>query len=74
MSDEERRTIGIENLLPTMTEHAHRALLCDKGMEEFFGEELLRSYVSLMQGYEHLLALVGSTDSDAQAQWLMERF
>ncbi|GAM34991.1 hypothetical protein TCE0_015r02935 [Talaromyces pinophilus] len=74
MTFDELETIGIKESLPTSPFQAHDKLLDNKALNEFFGLDLLQTYVTLMQHYQDLLFSIGETGSVAQDQWLMERF
>lgn len=71
LTAEERKDLGIEDMLPADLEEALKALMEDEVLGKLVGEQMVERYVKSKEAEMRLLAGMGK---DERKTWLMERY
>jgi glutamine synthetase len=71
LSDEEKKTLGIKDMLPKDLESALQALEDDKGLTELVGKDMVVRYIKVKKAEIDLLNGMRAAD---RKHWIMERY
>ncbi|KAM7186076.1 hypothetical protein V8F20_011547 [Naviculisporaceae sp. PSN 640] len=71
LTDNDRKELGVKEMLPGSVEEALNALKADEELVEYVGEELVERYVAL-KGFE--LDFLGEMTEEERRGWLLERY
>ena len=71
LSDEERKSLGIEEKLPTSLEEALEELAEDEGLAEMLGKDVVARYIAIKRAEAKLLS---GMEADERREWIIEHY